>query len=448
MPKTYEEAIELILKLQAKIEELEELVKQNSQNSSKPPSSDLHKRNKKPRSEKKQGGQPKHEGKFRKLLPIEEVTEVVKCPPREMCECGNKVKATGKYKRHQVTDIPEKIQLKVVEYQIEYGKCECCQKSYKGELPKGVSFRWFGVNIQAQLAELTTKYKLSRRDAVKYIQSAYGLKLSLGTISNYEELTSQAVQDAYGEIQLELKKSGCMNVDETGYSQKGLKRYAWIVTTPKLALFSCNRSRGKKVAKELIGEHYNGICITDRYSSYTWIDPGKRQVCWAHLKRDFTQISQRGGDSETIGTKLLDHCKSIFSIWRDPDRDLLKPKLLLIREEVEKLLIRGTNSFNIRSQRTFLKILQLKDSLWSFVDHIGVEPTNNLAERGLRSLVIHRKKSFGTQSDRGSRFIERMFSIITTCDLQKISASSFIRKTISNFNLKLQVPRLIVHVRT
>lgn len=443
MPTTLEEAIQIILKLQEQVKVLEELLNSNSSNSSKPPSSDRKKEKKKSPTGRKQGGQPNHKAHNRKLVSKEEVTATIECEPKSECECGGCIRSTGSYKRHQVTDIPDKIELTITEYQLKYGKCESCGKSHKAELPKGVSTRWFGTNVQAQLSELTTKYKMSRRDAVKFLESAYGFKLCLGSVSNYEELTSQALVQSYEEIKSEINKSEDKNVDETGYSQNGIRKYAWIVITKKYALFSCNRSRGKRVAKELIGENYGGFVTTDRFSSYDWLDPEKRQVCWAHLKRDFKKISQRGGDSEIIGNALLEYCKKMFVLWKEflassaqNARDILREKIKPLRTAVELHLEKGTRCSHLNTQRTCAKMLKLSCSLWTFIDFENVEPTNNHAERGLRLLVLHRKNSFGTQSDRGSKFIERMLSIVVSANLMKISVIEFVKKAITAFKCK------------
>lgn len=452
MPVTLEEAITIILQAQAriielesKIKSLEELLKTSSQNSSQPPSQDKKKKTKKAKSKSKRGGQPGHEGKTRKLINVEEVDEVKPCEPVKQCECGGEVEIVTGVVRHQVIDIPEKQKFNVTEYQLKKGVCKSCGKRHQGELPDGIDWRWFGKNIQGLLSVLTTRYKISRRDGIELINSLFGLKISLGSISNYENLTSEALASHHQEIKEAINNSPVINVDETGYKEKGNNKYAWVMATFTHVYFICGNGRGSKVAKELIGEDFKGISITDRYGGYHWIDSLKRQICWAHLKRDFTRISERGGESERIGKALLESLSNVFSLWKDfkelqilPTREDFKLKMKPIMDSINSLIEKGLLCGNEKSQRTFQKIFELKDSMWTFVYHDGVEPTNNLAERAIRPLVIHRKKSFGTQSPRGSRFAERTMSVVATAMAQGADYLASIIKAIFDRKKKLR----------
>jgi len=310
-------------------------------------------------------------------------------------------------------------------------------------LPEGIDWRWFGKNIQGLLSVLTTRYKISRRDGIELINSMFGLRISLGSISNYENLTSEALASHHQEIKEAINHSPAINVDETGYKEKGDNKYAWVMATLMHVYFICGSGRGNKVAKKLIGEDFKGISITDRYSGYHWIDPLKRQICWAHLKRDFTRISERGGESERIGKALLESLSNVFALWKDfkifHNREDFKLKMKPIIDSMNGLIEKGLLCGNEKSQRTFQKILELKDSMWTFVYVDDVEPTNNLAERAIRPLVIHRKKSFGTQSPRGSRFVERTMSIVATAISQGVDYLALIINAI--FERKKRIRR-------
>ena len=290
-----------ITELEAEVQRLKELLKTNSNNSSKPPSEDRQKK-KKAKSSRRQGGQPGHKGTTRKLMDIHQVDKIEICELPTHCECGGVIKKRKKIVRRQVIDIPEKIKLKTTEYQLHKGVCKCCGKRHISQMPHGIGRHWFGKNIQTLLSVLVTRFKLSRRDGIELLNKLTGLNMSLGSVSNYEELTSQALEGSYKAIKEAVNSSHVINVDETGYKEKGKNKYAWVVASATHVLFKCGMGRGKKVAKSLIGENFAGTVISDRYVGYSWIPVDKRQVCWAHLKRDFTRISEREHESGRIGT--------------------------------------------------------------------------------------------------------------------------------------------------
>jgi len=205
----------------------------------------------------------------------------------------------------------------------------------------------------------------------------------------------------------------------------------WVCVTPDVTVFRIFKTRGASGAQELLGENFVGILGSDRYSAYNWIDPEKRQACWAHLKRDFQAWVERGGESKTVGRLLLEQVKLFFGLWhrvRDGtlSRNDFQCAMQPIRHEVKSLLSIGTFVNHTQTRKTCQNILQVEQALWTFVDHEGIEPTNNAAERALRRAVIWRKRSFGTQSEKGSQFVERIMTTITTLREQKRDVLDFL----------------------
>ncbi len=446
-PSTLEEALiviaqmaEIIIKLSKTIEDLKEQLKLNSNNSSKPPSSDLKKPHKvkKEKSNKKQGAQPGHKGTFRKLLPPEQVDQFVNCLPAEFCVCGGKIEIDNAPHRHQVYETP-KPRYEVIEYQIFSGRCSCCNEKYKGQLPKGVTFKMFGAKTHALLAILTSRYRLSKRLAKKLLEEMYQLPISVGSVSNVEGTVSKAISETYNEVNTSLKKEAVLHIDETGCKQSNKNGWAWVLGTLNSTLFLLNHSRGRKVAKSLIGDAQNKIIISDRYSSYNYLSDDSRQLCWAHLKRDLQKISERNGSSGKLGYRLLKTYRKIFSIYQSTTykyrihHKKTSKRLKYLIRVFEKSLLEGSSSSNTRTQNTCKNIISIKKSLWTFLTKDGIEPTNNQAERQLRPLVIWRKLSFGTQSDRGSRFVERIFTITSTCIQQGKNTLEFLQQAVINY---------------
>jgi len=440
---TLEQALELlrisfdiIQKQQSQIEELKrevaslkELVNLNSRNSSKPPSSDSGRKPKersKRSSGKSRGGQVGHKGKTRRSFSQDKITEVVDCKlEQQECTCGGKI-YLKEVTRHHVIDIPVEIPVEVTEYRMENGRCHCCGNRYKGVLPAGTPKGMYGPRIVTFMSILRTKYRLSKRLVRELVEVHLNIPISLGTVSHKEGIVAESLKADYAQLLEVAQKSAVRHADETRYKQEHSPGYAWILSTIDAVVFILRKSRGKKVAKELLGESATGdqVTVTDRYAAYLWILPYLRQVCWAHLARDFARISQREGLAGQVGKELVALCAQMFEIWHQWKDRLDSPTLLDLqtalsdcRKQVRYWLERGAICGHDPTQNTCNNILALEDSLWTFTRQLNVDPTNNFAERCLRILVILRKLSFGTDAERGTRFIERMFSMILTANV-------------------------------
>ena len=342
------------------------------------------------------------------------------------------------FQKHQVYEIPQP-HYTVTEYQIFSGTCSCCNKKHNGQLPIGVTFKMFGAKTYALLAILTSKYRLSKRLAKKLLAELFSLPISVGSVSNVEARVSQAISSPYQEVQDVLKNEPIVHVDETGCKQSNKNGWLWVLTTMGLTLFLLSHSRGRKIAKELIGKYQGKVIISDRYSSYNYISDQNRQICWAHLKRDLQRISERSGISGKLGRDLLKTYRNIFNIYSTTTYEYrlhhnkTKKRLKRLIRKFENLLLDGLICGNNKTKHTCSNIINVSGSLWTFLSNPTVEPTNNQAERQLRPIVIWRKLSFGTQSDRGSRFVERIFTVTSTCIQQGKSALEFLQQAVTSY---------------
>ena len=162
-----------------------------------------------------------------------------------------------------------------------------------------------------------------------------------------------------------------------------------------------------------------GVVGSDRWSAYSFLSPLARQLCWGHLARDFQAFVDRGGESAPIGEALLVQVDQIFEWWyrvRDGTvkRSTFQVYISTRRGRVNALLRQGQGCAHPKTAATCWEIMKLEPALWTFVRKERVEPTNNAAERALRHGVLWRKSSFGTQSAQGSRFAERIMTVIAT----------------------------------
>ena len=423
---------------QKEIDELKEKLNTNSKNSSKPPSTDgfkkENKKRKKGKSKHKQGAQPGHKGAARELLPIEKVDRIEKLQPSNQCGCGEPIQPTDEYRRHQVHELP-RIQATVTEYQLYWGVCVGCGKRHCAELPVGVPSGMLGPVALAKIGTLTGDYRMSKRNVTYLFDDFFGLNISVGTVSNAEKIVSAALEKPVEEIKAFLPEQPQVNSDETSHAEKGKKMWTWVFIAQWIAAFIIRPSRGADVVKEFLGTTFEGILNSDRWSAYTWLAAIYRQLCWAHLKRDFQKISERSGKSGRIGEELLTCVKKMFQGWRKVkdgtmSRTQFQKWMRPIRNRIEALLEEGLRCIHKKTSRTCKKILKVKVALWTFVDTAGIEPTNNLAEQIIRRIVIWRKTSFGTQSTRGTLYLERIMTTVATCKLQKRNVLNFVTDAI------------------
>jgi len=441
-------------KLRKENEELKERLNLTPENSSKPSSSQAphekkqnKSRNKKAKSNLKRGAQQGHKGCSRGLIPSDKVDKIIQCNPIPECSCGGKILPKKLRQRHQVHDFDDG-KLYLFEYQIYDGKCDKCKAKYLGCLPNGVSLRMLGPTAIAKISLLTTKYNLSKSKSQELLMDFHNLKVSTGTISNAEKLTGDALEKPVAEAHEHTKQSSSLHADETGHFQKHKLAWMWVAVSMMTTIFMIMPSRSRKAAKQLLGQNYSGKLISDRYSAYNWIDLQNRQACWAHLIRDFTRISQRSGKPGQIGELLLYQSYILFNWWhkiRDGtiDRPIFVKRAAIIQKNIHKLLQKGEALEETKTANTCRRLLKAWDSLWLFVRIEGIEPTNNTAERALRQYVIWRKINLSTQSERGDRFIERMFTVIATCRQQGRSVLDFMTQAIKAYIGGAEIPSLI-----
>lgn len=418
---------QLVVQLQGRLVALEERLNQNSRNSSKPPSSDpphTRPRPKKPPSGRKAGGQTGHPGHGRSLMAVETVSRVVVSRPVSCAACGALLLGEDpRPVRHQVTELP-RIEPEVTEYQQHTLTCLACGSQTQAPAPAEMPTGSFGPRTQATVGYVTGRLGISQRDAAELLDTVFHIDLGLGTIPALEQDVSVAIAQPVAEAQTYVQTQPVNNADETSWPERAQRGWLWIATTPLVSVFLLQMTRGAEGAKKILGATFQGIVGSDRWSGYNWLDPIRRQLCWAHLKRDFQAFVERGGEPQRIGRALLACVEDMFDLWyrvRDGTlpRSNFQAAMQPIQSQVGKLLREGAQLPPQKTSRTCAKILKLEVALWTFVRVAGVEPTNNGAERPLRRAVLWRRRSFWTQSAGGSRFVERILTVVTTCRQQK-----------------------------
>jgi transposase len=437
--------------LNQQVNELRARLDQNSTNSSKPPSTDpigVKRKPPTPPSKKRRGGQKGHPRRMRALVPPERVASVTECKPTECRCCGQPLSGEdAEPRRHQVAELPP-IEPEVHEYRLHRLTCPHCKTVTCGALPDGVPRTAFGPRLHAVLSVLTGAYRLSKRQVGQLCSDLLGLTISIGMIAKLERITAEVLERPVTELAEQVKTAEAANIDETGWRENGRKAWLWVVVTSLGIVFRIIRSRAGAVAKDLLGEQPKPIVISDRFPGYEWIELKSRQICWAHLRRDFQAMIDREGDGAEVGRQLLWQSNKLFEAWHKARDGIIRRSTFLqtvawLRPMVRRSLERGSGCACTKTAATCAELLRLWDCLWTFTRVEGVEPTNNAAERALRHAVIWRRISGGTDSEAGSRFVERMLSVVATCRQQKRSVLEYLMRCHRARLLGLEVPTLI-----
>jgi transposase len=439
-----DELIEANRRLEARVADLERQLNRTSRNSSLPPSLDPPSAPSRPRtpvSGRSPGGQPGHEGKQRPLLPLERVDEVFDYWPACCHACAHRFTANERRdaappERHQVSELPP-IAVTVTEYRLHRLRCPQCACETRAALPAAVSPGAFGPRLQAAVATLAVRNRVSRRDTTELLRELFGAHISTGSIDAIVQHVGEALAEPHAQLAEQIRCAAAVNIDETGWRLRGGKRTLWGVLTARQALFRIAPDRHRREAQALLGEDFSGIACSDRWWAYDYLDPERRQLCWAHLVRDFTAHSEGLGAQKVFGAAGLEITKQLFAAWGecrwDADRARLLEHIDPLKEELRALLEKAARkSTKTRYYRTFAKnLLKRWPALWTFASVPGVEPTNNHAERGLRGAVIYRKLSLGSQSEEGERTIERLLSASVTCRLQGRSLFAYLSEVLA-----------------
>lgn len=417
----------LVMELLRRLAEVEARLNQTSRNSSKPPSSDppqLKPRAAKAPTGRKSGGQPGHEGHGRKLRPEGEVDLIIDVRPESCGQCGTLLLGEDAApERHQVTELP-RLSPVVTEYRRHCLWCVACGAQTQAAWPVTMPMGSFGPRVQATVGYLTGRIGASQREVQNILATLYQTEVSVGGIGALEQAVSTALATPVKEAERYVQRQPVRNADETSWPEKGKRRWLWISETPLITIFRVLKTRGAAGAKDLLGEVVWGIIGTDHYAGYHWIDPRQRQLCWAHLKREFIAWSERTGETARIGLALLAVEKQLFMWWyRVRDGTLawadFQVAMQPLMARVKILLQEGMAGADAKAQGTCRNLLTREAALWTFVWEPGVEPTNNAAERPLRRAVLWRRRSFGTQSEAGSQFVERILTAVTTLRQQR-----------------------------
>lgn len=424
------------------------LRQQNSTNSSKPPSSDglagdQRPRGRKRKSRRKPGAQPGHPGHHRRLVPTAAVNAVEVLRPCQCRHCGRRlpqhrgnVAAQGEPRRHQVTEIPP-IQPHITEYQFPAVVCGHCGKTNRAPLPEEIAGH-FGPQLAALIAYLTVVCRMPRRVVEALLGQVLGIEISLGSTQKCWEEASQAVADPCEELEQHLRDEPVLNVDETGWRTNGDKRFLWAFVAARYVVYTVAPTRGSQVLIRLLGAVFRGVLCSDRFRAYLKYHSGKAQFCWAHLKRNLLGILEFTKSSAVerfCRDALAEHAR-LFRLWHkfrsgQIDRRQLILRSIPIEKRIFALAERHLDSQHREVRNLATALFEHNQRLFTFLEEEGVEPTNNSAERALRTGVQWRKICFGNRSAAGELATARLLTVAETCELQQVNTLTYLAAAIA-----------------
>jgi transposase len=422
--------------------------KKDSTNSSKPPSSDgpAAARRLKPahcRGQRTPGGQKGHPGRHRELEPLERVDQIVPVLPSDCRHCGQPLpqqiepaNTLGEVHRYQVTELPP-LRAQIIEYQCHKVACPRCGQATRAQLPVEVQVSLFGPRLAGLIAYLTVGLRIPRRGVEQLLETVLSIEISLGSTQKLVEESSEALAATCQELEQQLPKEPVLNSDETGWRSMGERRWLWALVASSFVFFTVAASRSSRVLIHLLGTVFAGILCSDRFGAYLKYHQGRAQFCWAHLKRDLLGIQQfaRSTDAERFCRNALALAARLFRLWHrfrggGFDRAELINRSIPLQKRFFGLCEQYLDSRDEGVRVLASALFQHCDRLFAFIEHPGVEPTNNAAERALRHAVIWRKSCFGNQSSKGEVATARLLTIARTCVMQRRNALEFLSDSV------------------
>lgn len=441
--------------LEAQVRGLLARLGQNSSNSSLPPSANPPQApppvRKRPTG-RKPGGQPGHTAQLRQRLPRERLTEpTVHYLPAMCAACQDDLPALPgpddpEPRWHQVVELPP-IPVQVTEYQAHGRTCRSCGHLTWAPIPGAIRAHACGPRLTATMAFLSGALHVSKRGIEEFVETVLQVPIALGTVSNLEQEVSAALAGAHAEAQRAVQQAAAKNVDETGWKQAGARRWLWGAATALAACFVIAPSRGAAGLTALLGRKIKGVVGSDRWSAYGRLRLGLRQLCWAHLKRDFQQLVEGGGPGRTYGALGLAAVGILFEEWHlfrgGGSRAALRRELEPLREAMRSWLGEGARCRDAKAAALCSNLLAAEPALWTFLYKDGVEPTNNHIERLLRPGVLWRKNAFGCHSEGGCRFVERILTVVQTLRLRQRPALEFLYHSLVSHRSGRPAPSLL-----
>jgi len=451
-----------IAELERRVAELEALVRDllarlgtNSGNSSLPPSANplgAPKPVVKKKSKRRPGGQPNHPPHLKQLLPPERVNQYQVFVPKQCERCHAPLPAEPtsgdpEPTRFQTIELPPVV-ASVTEYHGHARTCRACGTLTRAVIPQEIRAHSVGPRLTSTLAYLSGCHGLSKRGVEEIADAVFQAPIALGTVANLEQEVSGALAAPHQEALQAVRAAAVKHADETSWKRRAQLCWLWAAATAGVVAFVIHGKRSAAALLVVLGAEIQGILCSDRWSVYECVPAERRQLCWAHLKRDFQKLVDRGGPGAWVGQEGRKLVKKVFAAWhafRDGQctRAQLEAQLDPVVRRMNRVLIEGWLGDDTTAAKFCANLLKLESALWTFVKTEGVEPTNNFIERLLRRAVLWRKRSFGCWSEAGCQFVQRILTVVQTRRLRGENVLDYLHDALRAHRAGLACPQLL-----
>lgn len=439
--------------LRTRLAELEARLGMNSTNSSRPPSSDPPgtPRPARPKSGRRRGGQKGHPGHHRSLVPPTRVDPLLEHRPQVCRRCTGSLAAgreVGRAEVHQVIELPP-VRAVVTEHRALAIACPHCGAKNRAPLPREVAASGFGPRLRALVVLLSARFRLSRRAVTQLLGDVLDVPPpALGTAQRLCQEAGAALHGPWREALFEVRRSRVVSADETPWKLRGKGRWLWVGVARHATAFRIARSRAARERERLLGRAHPGILTTDRWRGYDGHPLERRQLCWAHLRRNLQALCERGPPEAELGRWGVAEAERLLRLhrqWRagEISRAAMQQGVALVRARFGRWLQRAARSGARKAGALAQDLERLWPALWLFATAPDVEPTNNAAERAVRHPVLWRRTSFGSASGKGLRFAERVLTVVATCRQQERNLLDYLTQAIVAHRSEQPIPRLI-----
>jgi transposase len=426
-------------------------LRKNSSNSSKPPSSDITKppRQNPSGGTRKIGGQPGHDRHEREPFPPAQVDRVENHVPNVCPDCGGKVRraASPAFIQQQV-ELVEK-PFVVIEHRAYDCQCSACGRRVFATLPEEIERAGlFGENLTAMVGWLKSRGHMSYTGIAEFLRDGFALPVSRGFLVKVAQKTSAALAAPYETLERALADEAHLNVDETGHPGGKKDFWAWVYRAESFSFFRIVPTRSSRELERLLGRRFKGILTCDYFSAYRkflrlW--DVAVQFCLAHLVRDVKFVAGLPDKATSrYGGNLLTGLRRLFRIWHRRET-MAKDEFIRMMEKArdEFLATVRRAPFRIEAQNLEKRFRNHAKEYFRFVTTSGVEPTNNAAEQVLRPMVMDRRMTQGTRSEKGRRWCERIWTASATCQQQHRSFFAYLRDAVQANFRNLPAPPLL-----
>lgn len=422
----------------------------NSSNSSKPPSSDIVKppKGENPKGPRRQGGQPGHKGVTRSPFRSDQIDRVEELHPTR-CLHGHdgKLEPTGQSRVQQVAELRED-PLEITEYRLHAYRCSICGEVVWAELPSGVvEGQLFGPRLQALIAYMKGSLHASYTGMEEFCCEVLDINVARSHLCNTIARVNDALAEPYEELAEYIPTEPVLHVDESGWKDKGVKYWIWVFCTSMVSFFCIAKSRGSKVLEEILGKTYDGTIISDFFSAYIKYSNRLQQFCLAHLIRDIKFLTTLPAEADKqFGQRLLTDFKRLFHCWHMRERipkDRFDRIMFRIKDRVLRLAKSQARSERSNSTTLAKRFVKHGDAIFRFLFDPAVPPTNNAAERSIRTPVIDRRITQGSRSPMGRQWNARIWTVLDTCRKQGHSTWQFLQSALSAHYFQTPTPSLL-----